>query len=367
VALQDPARLEAGLSNARLEAGLASARLYRSLGEWQAGAEVLDRLAEAGCGDPPALAAVSYQLGRLRAGPLEDVPGAIDAYRRALEWHPPLAEARLALADLLGHCAEHRAEALALHRTILAESPCRAISLRTVVRLAGARSPAAEAAGLTVLRALGAASPDERARASAVVTPHAEPSLADPLFETARELVRAAAAEIGQALLAASGGFEPASEDPVGRFRARVAACEAELSAPGLASLAHEELARLVAAVARLAVEGDPATGVGSALATALGRRTRRRLERVLQDRSATPRAIESIDFAAWRAELRALAAGEALRRTGETLRTALLALLADEPGRCPAPEADLSPLVERCPEAQALVRRIVLGCAMPS
>jgi hypothetical protein len=310
---------------------------------------------------------VSYQLGRLRAGPLEDVPGAIDAYRRALEWHPPLAEARLALADLLGHCAEHRAEALALHRTILAESPCRAISLRTVVRLAGARSPAAEAAGLTVLRALGAASPDERARASAVVTPHAEPSLADPLFETARELVRAAAAEIGQALLAASGGFEPASEDPVGRFRARVAACEAELSAPGLASLAHEELARLVAAVARLAVEGDPATGVGSALATALGRRTRRRLERVLQDRGATPRAIESIDFAAWRAELRALAAAEALRRTGETLRTALLALLADEPGRCPAPEADLSPLVERCPEAQALVRRIVLGCAMPS
>jgi hypothetical protein len=87
----------------------------------------------------------------------------------------------------------------------------------------------------------------------------------------------------------------------------------------------------------------------------------------VLQDRGVTAGALGSIDFAAWRAELRGLAAAEALRRTGETLRTALLALLDDEPGRRPAPEADLGLLVERRPEARALVRRIVLGCAMPS
>ncbi|HET6304177.1 MAG TPA: hypothetical protein VFG80_05290 [Myxococcota bacterium] len=369
-AAADAHREVARRNPARLDAGLASARLYRSLGEWRAGAEVLSLLADAESADPPGLAAVLYQLGRLRAGPLEDVPGAIDAYRRALARRPQLMEARFALADLLGHCPEHRAEALALHRTILAESPCRVTSLRTLVRLAAARSPGAEAAGLAVLRALGVASPDERERASAVVAPPPGPSLDDPLFECARELVRGASAEIGQALLASSGGFERPTEDPVARFRARVAASEAELSAPGLGSLASEELATLVAAVARLAVDVDSTGGegpLGSALAAALGRRTRRRLERVLQDRGITAGALASIDFAAWRAELRALAAAEALRRTGETLRTALLALLGDEPGRRPAPEADLGPLVERCPEARALVRRIVLSCAMPS
>jgi hypothetical protein len=155
----------------------------------------------------------------------------------------------------------------------------------------------------------------------------------------------------------------------VARFRTRVAACEAELSAPGLASLASGDLEQVVAAVAHLAVEGDPpaAGPLASALASALGRRTRRRLERVLQERATAPRALASIDFAAWRTELRALAAVEALRRSGETLRTALLALLGDAPDRRPTPEADLSPLVERCPEARAFVRRIVLGCALPS
>jgi hypothetical protein len=238
-------------------------------------------------------------------------------------------------------------------------------SLRGLVHLAQGRSVAVEATALTVLRALGAASPDERERASAVVTPAPGAVLEDPSFECARELVRGAAPEIGQALLAASPNLEPTSEDPVERFRARLLACEAELAAPGLARLPNEELAELVSCLVRLARETDPAGGAGplaDGLAAALGRRTRRRLGRILEERGAPAEALASIDFGSWRAELRALAAAEALRRSGETFRTALLALLSDEPGLRPAPEADLAPLVERAPEARALVRRVVLG-----
>ncbi len=357
VALRDPTKLEAGL---------ASARLYRGLGEWRTGAEVLGSLAEGGAGEPRGLAAVLHQLGRLLAGPLEDVEGAIAAYRRALEWNPELADARQALADLLVHRPEHWREAVLLHRAILAETPCRVASLRGLVRLARARSAAAEATGLTILKALGAAAPDERERAAAVVTLAPSNTLEDRLFECARALVRCAAPELGQALQASLvPGIESRTEDPVARFRTRVLACQAELSAPGLVPAAPDEAAKLVGLVARLGAEADSVSGDGhlvNALAAALGRRTRRRLKHVLEEHGASAEAVASIDFAAWRVELRALAAAEVLRRTGEPLRTALLALLGDEPPRRPAPEADLGPLVERSPEARALLRRIVLG-----
>jgi hypothetical protein len=238
-------------------------------------------------------------------------------------------------------------------------------SLRALVRLARDRNAAAESTGLTILRALGAASPDERERASAVVALAPASGLEDPRFECGRQILRSAAAEIAEALQASPAGVEPPTEDPVVRFRARLLACEAELAAPGLSHLATEEVARLVGLVGQLAGEAelpDSTDPLANALAAALGRRGRRRAKRVLEECGMAPEAVASIDFAAWRVELRALAASEALRRSAETLRTALLALLADDPLGRPGPEADLGPLVERSPEARALLRRIVLG-----
>ena len=53
--------------------------------------------------DPAGLADVFDQLGRLRAGPLEDLDGAIQAYRQALALEPERAATRAALAQLLSH------------------------------------------------------------------------------------------------------------------------------------------------------------------------------------------------------------------------------------------------------------------------
>jgi tetratricopeptide (TPR) repeat protein len=352
------------------EAALAAARVLRGLGEWRQAADVLTAFLAAAPADAGALTApVQHQLGRLLAGPLESIDAALAAYRAALAADPQLAEAREALADLLVHRPAHQEEAVARHRELLAANPLRVASLRALLRIARARGhDVGVASALALLRALGLATPDER-REAATRLPIAlerRPRFADPVWETARALVEEAAEEIGLALgVGTAAPVEPRGlADPVARFRAEVTAAEAALSAPALVPLSVEELGETITLVAQLTAEAEAVSGDGrivNALAEALGRRSRRRLKRVLGETPA--REIAGIDFAAWRSELRALASFAALAGGSADLRTAFLAWVAAEDPegvRGLAPDADLSTRIAVIPEARALLARLV-------
>jgi tetratricopeptide (TPR) repeat protein len=352
------------------EPALAAARVLRGLGEWRQAADVLTAFLAAAPADAGALTApVQHQLGRLLAGPLESIDAGLAAYRAALEADPQLDEAREALADLLVHRPAHWEEAVARHRELLAANPLRAASLRALLRLARARGhDVGVASALALLRALGLATPDERREAATrlPISLDRKPRFTDPVWETARALVQEAAEEIGLALGVGSGvASEPRGlADPVARFRAEVTAAEAALSASALVPLSVEELAETITLVAQLTAEAEAVSGDGrivNALAEALGRRTRRRLKRVLGETPA--REIAQIDFAAWRTELRALASFAALASGSTDLRTAFLAWVAAEDpegARVLAPDADLSARVAVIPEARALLARLV-------
>jgi hypothetical protein len=87
----------------------------------------------------------------------------------------------------------------------------------------------------------------------------------------------------------------------------------------------------------------------------------RRRLSRILSDDSVED--IRALDFAAWRSEVRALAAWEVFSGPGCDLRTALVALVRESPD---APDAalregaDLTALIRGDGTARALLRRVV-------
>jgi tetratricopeptide (TPR) repeat protein len=352
------------------EAALSAARLLRGLGEWRPAADVLSAFLAAAPADAGALtAAVQHQLGRLLAGPLESLDGALAAYRAALEADPQLTEAREALADLLVHRPELWDEAIARHRELLALNPVRVASLRGLLRIARARgNDVAVATALALLRALGLATPAERQEAAArlPIPLDKKPRFANPVWETARALAQEAAEEIGQALgVGTSAPGDPRGlADPVARFRAEVTAAEAALSAPALLPLSLEELGETITLVAQLTAEVDAVSGDGrivNALAQALGRRARKRLKRVLGETPA--HEIAAIDFAAWRAELRGLASFAALASGGAELRTAFLAwVAADDPegARLLTAEGDVCPRVAVIPEARALLARLI-------
>ncbi len=144
-------------------------------------------------------------------------------------------------------------------------------------------------------------------------------------------------------------------------FRAASLDAEARLAAPGLLPLPTQELGDVLTCVATLALAPDQVHASGAtlnALAEALGRRARRRVKGILGDVSLD--AIQAIDFAAWRSELRALAAARAIDETGCDPRTALLALVCEASDRSASEitqTTDLTALVTNCPEARALLR----------
>jgi tetratricopeptide (TPR) repeat protein len=344
----------------RVDDALACSRLFRALGEWREATEILE-----GAGgqvfeqDPARAATVYHQLGRLRAGPLEDLEGALNAYQRALECDPECHEAERALADLLVHRPERRVECIERQRRILTRNPHRVASLRALLQLEPGGG-SSRSAGLALLSAIGCATPEERERARGSALIPAEETLHDPLFECARQIAQAASREIAQALETASPEIRTRVDDPVARFRTRTLASAAELSAAALLPLPTEELQTVLGVIAGLCTETDSVQGNGhlvNALASALGRRARKRVRRLLEDHTAEQ--IAGIDFDRWRAELQGLAAMVVLRRKGGQLRTALLALLDD--ARSKPPEgADLSALVEASPGAGALYCRLV-------
>jgi tetratricopeptide (TPR) repeat protein len=362
-------RRAAELDPTRPETALAAARLLRGAGEWRAAAEVLGRFVEAHPGtNPGGLAHALLQLGRLRAGPLEDVPGAVEVYRRALAVTPDLAEASEALADLLTHVPEAWGEAVDRHRALLGADPTRTASLRALIRIAAGRgADGAVTFGYGILRALGSATADERREAPLRVPVGADrrATLSPALAEAVRRAAQEAAREIGSALgVGAPSEAPPEASDPASRFRAAAIAEEARLSAPALVPLALEELASVLTLLAELAIEAPAVSGDGKLvndLSRELGRRARKRVRRALEPFAASD--VARLDVAAWRAELRALAAAVVLERDQVELRTALAALLRGADGEVGSEipdEADLAPALRAVPEALALLRRVV-------
>ena len=147
-------------------AALAQARLLRGFGEWREAASALAAFAERHpIANDPALADVHEQLGRLLAGPLEDLEAAVLTYRRAIELAPERIEARAALAELLSHRPGDWDEALDHHRIVLGRAadacglPARRAADRARARRARARLPRASRS-----RARSGSRPATRAR-----------------------------------------------------------------------------------------------------------------------------------------------------------------------------------------------------------
>jgi len=368
-AYREAAQCDAG----DLDGALAAARLLRALGEWRQAGEMLASFAAHFQGaDRSGLGEVLLQLGRLRAGPLEDVDGAIEAYERALAVQPQQREAREALAELLTFRPARWEEARSRHRELLDAQPTRLASLRGLIRIAEgglARGRAPLENGLAILRALGAASPTEREAAPATLSLRIGQggSLGNVVWERARHLVREVAQEIGQALgsPAPASTAAPGAADPAASFRQAALEAEAALAAPALVPLPADEAGAVVALVARLAHEREQLSGDGrliNAVSDALGRWARRRVRKAMG--SSSPEEIAEIDFVAWRGELRALAHAAALDACGGNLRAALCALLQDagQLALPPPDEVDLTPLVDGTPEARELLRRVAVA-----
>lgn len=366
---------EAAARDARaVEAALAAARLLRGLGEWRAAADRLQELAArqpaTDGADRAALARVLMQLARLRAGPLEDVEGAVDAYERALVAQPHAREAHEALAELLTHVPARWDEACRRHRELLELAPTRVASIRALARIAqGRQDEEAASNGFALLRALGVASAEERDAAPARLRLSVGGASAlEPVgFERVRAALREVANELGDAL--ESGPAAASAETPRARFRELALRAEGELCAPAIVTLDAAGIREVAIVLSGLVHDRDAVAGGGdlvNRLSSALGWRARRRLAKRFAE--VTPEEVADLDFRAFREELRALAHATALDASGGDLRGALVALLEDA-RRAAAPrldddDADLCTLIDATPAATALLRRVVRSWA---
>jgi len=359
------------------EAALSRSRLLRSLGQWRDAVETLENFSEAHP-DPESheLARVFYNWGRLLAGPLEDVPGAVRCYERALELDPDLTCAREPLATLLGHVPESWRDAIRHHRALLQRDPTRAASLRSLLHIAQTHAPGQTVAyGLALVRTLGLASPEERSQAPDAL-PHQlgrASRFDDAVWEKARRVAQQAAQDLALALAPSQPQLPSDQGDEAQRaFWALLREAEVELTAPFLPLLPVDELARTLRSLATIALDpgGHPGEDeVATALERSLGRWTRRKLRRTLGSTSAND--IAGVDFELWRTELRAMAAAVALDRCNGDLRTALTALAhppasSNEDGPPDSYQGisetgDITSLVAGSPVARQLLERVVL------
>ncbi|MBW2240831.1 MAG: tetratricopeptide repeat protein [Deltaproteobacteria bacterium] len=352
------------------EGALSAARLLRALGEWRESADVLRNFIEAAPQDAESeVAPALLQLGRLLAGPLEDVDGAIGVYERALAGDPSLIDAEEALADLLVHRPDHWNDAVARHLALLERDPVRLASLRGLLRVArGREQEKATAIGLALLRALGCATPEERVEAPArMPSSPGGAFLQNPTFEALRQLAIEASDEIGEALGVGAAGDGPPKTpgaDPVTRLRSALIEAEGELSSPALVPLSNQEAGQALGLAAALILEVESVQGDGhlvNEMSRTIGRRTRRRLRKSLGQ--LTPETLAEVDWNAWRMQLRVEAAGVALERVDGELRSAFLAWLETENGSTSEnlpPESDLRDRVLAEPQAELFLRRLI-------
>lgn len=353
----------------RATSALAAARLLRASGEWSAAARGLEEFLAAAAGsDASQLADAWYQLGRLRAGPLEDVEGSIKAYREALSSDAERNDAREALSELLVHVPDEWDEAITRHAELLAENPGRLASLRGLLRIARGRELSdAISLGCSLLEGLGTATSSEKRETPKKLFLSGNASgarLDDPIFEAARRLAQEAAREIGDALGTGTPADTPSAPgDPVARFRAELVSEEGRLSAPALVPRPDTEVGVVLRLVAQLVCDAEEVEGDGDLvndLSRQLGRRARRRVRKALGETSAED--LATLDVGAWRAELRALAAAQVLEREGLDLRSAWISRLdlSEADIRALTDGSDITELVLECAETRALLRRIV-------
>ena len=177
--------------------------------------------------------------------------------------------------------------------------------------------------------------------------------------------MQSAAEDIGRALGAPDHVAMPdADANSDARFLAGALSAQAELTAPGLLPLPTEEMADVVRCVTLLSLDPESMHTSGAtlnAISEAFGRRSRRRVQRVLKE--LTREEIEAFDFTAWRHELRALAAARAVDSGAGDLRAALVAGICNAEDRSPSefePTRDIAAQVAACEEARGVMQRAV-------
>jgi len=349
---------------------LHAAELLRALGAWREAADLLDLASNTAPNSVPAQlrGQLYHQLGRLRSGALEDMQGATEAYRAALELHPELREAKEALALILVHQPDAWKEAMTRHRDLLREDPTCDASIHAILKVLRYREKTpAEQDGFAILNALGvgiAANPEDQS-SSLHFRLGSDSSFGDPLWEKARRVFQATKSELAMALEVRNRDLTHPTEEtdatPEAEFRMAALAAEGELTAPALVPLDDAEVGNLLQLICHLALGSEQVEGDGAlvnALSTALPRRVQRRIRRILGE--TTAEQISEIDFEGWRRATRDLAAATALDEIGGDLRAALRALIRDGIDT-EGIDGDLRSHVRRCDAAQSLLRRAVM------
>lgn len=356
----------AALDPARDEAAFAAARLLRARGEWRAAA---DRLGDTASRHPDGRvrAALLAERGRLLAGPLEDVAGALDAYRRALELAPDDVAVREAWAGLLAHAPDTRNEARAELVRVLTADPVRPSAWRRLVTVLRDTDEALGAArGVALLVALGAATRAERETTPARLDfGIGADVLADPLAERLRDGALAVAGDWAEALGSTTEtAAVVASNGSIARCAAAWGVASAQLAGPALAQLPVDRFAATAETLlwtalgAAATVDASPET---RAFVDRFSARALRRLRRALA--SVDPGALRRFDFAAWARALRGLALANAVDRCDGDLRAALecaRAEVACGDGAALPVEADLTPIALGAGISRELVSRAV-------
>lgn len=350
------------------EAALCESRLARRRGDWVDADGILSRFLDAHP-DPQSLtlAHVHLERGRLLSGPLEDVDAAIVSYEAALALEPELGVARTALGSLLLHAPERWREALAIQRDLLETNPAAGASLRALAQIARGRGRSEIADGaLCVLRALGLASPEESAAApiGLRVPIHPGPPMADVDAERLRRIAHVVSEELGGVLRDRVPERPRSNDDDVDRAIEQICSIEDELSAPGLGRLSADDRDALFSTLGALLLDpgGNAPDGrFGSGLDEGLGRWTRRKVRKIVEETSAD--AIEAHDHAAWGDELRAMAAAQVVDRAGGELGCVMRALLVMDPETAADPAfegAEIATLAGSSRAARRLLNRIL-------
>jgi tetratricopeptide (TPR) repeat protein len=325
-----------------LEAGRLLAQHLGHAPDFRVAVQLLERALEL---TEPA-AAVSSEMweavGRAYAGPLEDLPAAQRAYRRALTANPLRSSAREALADATAFDPAAHVESLHLHRDLLEAHPGRRASWTALERIAAHwQHPAALATCAGVRRALGATAEGERSERGGVAV-----RISDPEHSSV-----AAATELLRALDEAGALPAPAPRTSPRRIPGAIRAALARLAGAAW-ELADEQISALLQ-------PPDAELGLGDSVA----RRVRRRVRRA--NRALDSETARDLSIDIWREELLAQAAACALDAGRTSISEALHALLEQAPlthSLALRSGGDPSAAIPLCPPARALLLRIADG-----
>jgi tetratricopeptide (TPR) repeat protein len=126
-------------------AALCLARHVGQVGDWRRGVRALERTLEVSHFAPAVEAELWEAIGRLYAGPLQNLERAERSYRCALNANPESDRAREALAEVTSFDPGAHTESLRLHRVLLEKFPARRASWRALERIAEHRRDATAA------------------------------------------------------------------------------------------------------------------------------------------------------------------------------------------------------------------------------